>query len=100
MIELNDWQAAIDNIRETAKTNNPNFVAIQWVTLHTAVEALERMIPQKPELRAMDGFDIEVAASLCCPTCGGSVTNYWVRGAKPKHCQFCGQAIDWEEAKA
>lgn len=67
--------------------------------LKIAAAALDKQIPKKPELRAMDGFDIEVAASLCCPTCGGSVTNYWVRGAKPKHCQFCGQAIDWEEAQ-
>lgn len=69
-------------------------------TTECAIEAVEKMIPKKPEMKAMPGFDPEVASSLCCPTCNGSVTNYWVRGAKPKHCQFCGQAIDWtEEAK-
>ena len=59
--------------------------------------ALSRLRPKKPRMKAMEGFAPEVASELCCPTCTGPVTNYWVRGAKPKHCQFCGQAIDWEE---
>lgn len=56
----------------------------------------EKETPQKPVMKAMEGFDPEVASELACPTCGNPVTNYWVRGAKPAHCQFCGQAIDWE----
>jgi hypothetical protein len=56
----------------------------------------ENQIPKAPEMKAMDGFAPEVASHLCCPTCGGPVTNYWVRGTVPKHCQFCGQALDWE----
>lgn len=56
----------------------------------------EKETPQKPVMKAMEGFDPEVASHLVCPTCGNPVTNYWVRGAKPAHCQFCGQAIDWE----
>ena len=65
--------------------------------LYLAVAALDKQIPKPPEMKADEGFAPEVASSLCCPTCGGSVTNYWVPGAKPKHCQFCGQAIDWRE---
>lgn len=65
--------------------------------LMVAVDACDRLTPEKPEMRAMQGFDPEVASELCCPHCLGPVTNYWVRGAKPKHCQFCGQAIDWGE---
>ena len=53
--------------------------------------------PKKPELRAMEGFAAEVASELCCPHCLGPVTNYWKPGTKPRHCQFCGQALDWGE---
>ncbi len=59
-------------------------------------KALDRLTPKKPYMKALEGFDPEVASELACPTCGSPVTNYWVRGAKPAHCQFCGQAIDWE----
>lgn len=58
--------------------------------------ALERLTPQKPILEAEDFDD----RSVCCPNCIGPVTNYWAPGTVPKHCQFCGQALDWgEEAK-
>lgn len=69
---------------------------IGWNTIRVAEEALDRLTPKKPYMKAMEGFDPEVASHLVCPNCGGPVTNYWVRGAKPAHCQFCGQAIDWE----
>jgi hypothetical protein len=65
--------------------------------LNLALQAIEKQIPHAPVMKAMEGFDPEVASELACPTCGNPVTNYWVRGAKPAHCQFCGQAIDWEE---
>ena len=55
-----------------------------------------QQIPKAPEMKAMEGCAPEVASHLCCPTCGGPVTNYWVRGTVPRHCQFCGQALDWE----
>lgn len=88
-----------DALRLTAEKNAKLMDAL--AEAETELESLrskcERLTPKKPEMRAMDGFDIEVAASLCCPTCKGPVTNYWVHGVYPKHCQFCGQAIDWEE---
>ncbi len=59
--------------------------------------ALARLRPRRPKMRAYEGFAPEVASHLCCPACGNSVTNYWVPGTKPKHCQFCGQALDWGE---
>ena len=65
-----------------------------------ALACIYKQTPEKPEMKAMEGFAPEVASELCCPTCGGPVTNYWVRGAKPKHCQFCGQALDWKEGGA
>ena len=65
--------------------------------LELACAAIEKQIPKAPEWKAMDGFEASVASHLACPTCGGGVTNYWVPGTKPRHCQFCGQALDWEE---
>lgn len=62
-----------------------------------AIMAAERMIPKAPEWKAMAGFEASVASHLACPTCGEGVTNYWAPGTKPKHCQFCGQALKWEE---
>lgn len=50
-----------------------------------------RLTPTKPIEEADDFGD----RSLCCPHCLGPVTNYWAPGTKPKHCQFCGQALDW-----
>lgn len=63
---------------------------------YLGVRALDRLTPKKPVNKAVEGFDPEVASHLVCPNCGLPVTNYWVRGAKPTHCQACGQAIDWE----
>ena len=59
--------------------------------------ALDRLDKKPPKEKAMEGFDASVASHLACPTCGGGVTNYWAPGTKPKHCQFCGQALDWVE---
>lgn len=57
----------------------------------TKEEALERLTPKRPNERSDDFGD----RSLCCPSCKMPVTNYWARGTYPKHCQFCGQALDW-----
>lgn len=60
--------------------------------LDMAVKALDRMIPKKP-IEEADNFGDR---SLCCPNCLCPVTNYWTPGTKPLHCQFCGQALEWE----
>lgn len=65
--------------------------------LNMAIAALEKQIPKEPEWKALDGFDAAVASRLACPNCGEGVTNYWAPGTKPAHCQFCGQALKWEE---
>lgn len=63
---------------------------------HVGAEAIDRLTPTKP----LEKTDIFGDRSPCCPSCYNSVTNYWVRGVNPLHCQFCGQALDWsEEAK-
>ncbi len=60
---------------------------------HFGALALERMTPEKPEGKVDEFGD----RYLGCPSCSGPVTNYWAPGTKPKHCQFCGQALDWRE---
>lgn len=54
--------------------------------------AIEYQIPKKPNRDSLDKANI-------CPTCGAPFT-YW-RGYrtyenKPRYCDACGQAIDWE----
>lgn len=61
-------------------------------TKEGAIEALKKQIPTAP-IEEADDFGTR---SLCCRNCIGPVTNYWVPGTKPKHCQFCGQALKWE----
>ena len=55
----------------------------------------ERITPQRPFMKAMPGFDVEVASELCCPCCEHPVINQWAPGTNPAFCQGCGQALDW-----
>ncbi len=59
--------------------------------------AIEKQIPKKPVMKAMNGFDSEVAAQLCCPDCGKSVINHWNKSVNPPHCMMCGQKLDWSD---
>lgn len=79
------------------RTKNPGDSERMELAKQLGAMALARLQPQAPRMRAMKGFAPEVASELCCPLCGCPVTNYWVRGAKPAHCQFCGQTLDWGE---
>lgn len=60
-------------------------------------EQCERIRPTRPVMKAMDGFDADVASELCCPGCGHPVVNQWAKGTNPKFCQGCGQALDWTQ---
>lgn len=55
----------------------------------------DRITPTRPVMKAMDGFDADMASELCCPGCGHPVVNQWAKGTNPKFCQGCGQALDW-----
>lgn len=81
------------------RTENPGDSGSMERAKQLGAMALARLQPQAPKMRAMKGFAPEVASELCCPLCRCPVTNYWVRRAKPAHCQFCGQAIDWRETE-
>lgn len=61
---------------------------------YTAIEALEKQLPKKPEMRtAYNDFDERL---ICykgfCPSCGGVVESY-----RNESCHHCTQMLDWSE---
>lgn len=54
------------------------------------IEALEKQIQKKPIAR--DLWELGTAEGHSCPYCGLDIpyTKY------PKHCENCGQALDWK----
>lgn len=58
------------------------------------LEALQKQIPQQPDLEA-DGYsDGELVYDTgYCPRCRHA---YEIEYHKPKYCENCGQALDWE----
>ena len=59
------------------------------------LEALQKQIPQQPDLEA-DGYsDGELVYDTgYCPRCR---QDYEIEYHKPKYCENCGQALDWSE---
>jgi len=79
-----------------------NFAIYITEALNMAVEALKKQIPKKVRIReplsvkAFDGTD-KVVTFRCypCPCCGK-----WIADNEGhKHCEWCGQALDWGEDK-
>ena len=68
---------------ERAIRHIKNAVDIDSWAMETALEAMEKQIPQKPKM-PLDAY-------WTCQICGGVVE------PSHKHCKRCGQAIDWEE---
>lgn len=59
-----------------------------------AIAALNKQVPRKLEVEGADEQD-----DYFCPSCNTSLCTigdsvYW--GVKPKYCDECGQALDWE----
>ena len=63
--------------------------------LNMAIAALEKQIPKKIESAYMSNG---IVAGYC-PTCKGTVKIIptWLRYAKGKCCDWCGQRIDWSK---
>jgi hypothetical protein len=93
LVEKED-EATVRAIIEYA--TEQGFTAMLLIDKKLIHEALKKQIQTEPIEEADDFGD----RSLCCPNCIGPVTNYWAPGTKPKHCQFCGQALKWEEEPA
>lgn len=60
-----------------------------------AIDALEKQIPQKPDLEG-DGYsDGELVIDTgICPRCR---QDYEIECHTPKFCENCGQALDWSD---
>jgi hypothetical protein len=60
-----------------------------------AISALEKQVPRIAIEKENNLGDI----MLSCPNCLSPVTNYLNMFNHPSHCQFCGQALDWNGEK-
>lgn len=58
--------------------------------IDTIVEALEKQVPKKP----IDKSSNPRWHIMCCPSCDGEFGHF-----QPKHCEKCGQEIDWSEER-
>lgn len=60
----------------------------------TAIEALEKQLPKKPEMRTTyNDFDGRlIYYKGFCPSCGGVVGSY-----RNESCHHCTQMLDWSE---
>ena len=78
--DIQEWKDEHNNIRET---------------LEISLVALKKQIPKKIKSACMnDGI-----VAGYCPTCKGTVKIIptWLRYAKGKCCDWCGQRIDWSK---
>ena len=59
----------------------------------TALNALDKQIPVKPDLEGDGYYNGELVYDTgICPTCG---QDYEIEYHTPKYCENCGQALDW-----
>lgn len=66
------------------------------IAIDTAIEALEKQMPKKPDYEA-DGYDNKgelIYDTWICPNCEN---RYEVDYDHYDYCPKCGQAIDWSE---
>lgn len=63
----------------------------------TAISAIEKQIPKKPIMKQY--FDDSNETYLCCPACGGILTDRIPFDNKDFyfHCMNCGQKFDWSD---
>lgn len=72
----------------------------------TAITFLEKQIPQKPVIKddVYENYTSEPIQAYVCPSCGEVLIAIKTKEllklnlffVKPKFCQECGQAIEWE----
>lgn len=75
-------------------------------SVNMAVAALEKQIPQKPVIKddVYENYTSEPIQAYVCPSCGEVLIAIKTKEllklnlffVKPKFCQECGQAIEWE----
>ena len=90
-----DNQEAIDRIKihnEVHSRKEPFAVHITEA-LQMAIEALEKQVPEKPDLEGDGYWDGELVYDTgYCPRCR---QDYEIEYHTPKFCEKCGQALDW-----
>lgn len=62
----------------------------------TALEALEKQIPKKPNISCNDDKDKLACCSICDSNIDWTYGGYWRKG-NPNYCRKCGQKIDWSD---
>ncbi len=92
---MTDFEISLARLKDVEPQDN--WTEADWTHFKTIKKALEKQIPKKPTMKAMSGFEYQVAAKLVCLTCGNAVINYWNKSVNPPHCMMCGQALDWSD---
>lgn len=91
-------QEAIKDIVETGiELGAGDYVGLE--SLKTAVKALEKQIPKKPNTETINrGIDVsgeyDNDSNYICPSCKSVVGDYESKDIWCKHCPECGQALD------
>lgn len=78
--------------------NNPDYPLV-CEAMNMAIEALEKQIPKKAEIRRVRHPVYGPAYGWCCPTCGNVVEvddNEYYKTELYPACE-CGQIIDWSD---
>ena len=86
----------IKNHNEMHSIKEQGFAIHITEALNMGIEALEKQIPEKPDLEG-DGYDENgelIYDTGYCPDCRHVFEVYY---DAPKHCPDCGKALDWSE---
>lgn len=70
---------------------------VQLMEEECAIYALEKQIPKKPKSYLVNIKHIDFLCPNCKKKIISKVDGKWVAGKKQKHCDECGQALDWSE---
>ena len=92
---IDDYENAVaSEIASAARVAGVSDVTV--LNKKAILEALQKQIPQQPDLEA-DGYsDGELVYDTgYCPRCR---KDYEIEYHKPKYCENCGQALDWSDA--
>lgn len=97
--EAAKWLKAIEE--KYIHGGDDDFDEKRKIAINTAVSALEKQIPKKPDLWG-DGYDENgtlVYDNAICPNCGNDDFEYDINNWGCKYCPDCGQALDWSDTE-
>ena len=83
---------AIETIKIAIAEVEWNYPMGYAVAFETAISALEKQTPKKPNIHGhREGREINTI-SYTCPVCNQHI-------GRKKHCKHCGQALDWSDTE-